>query len=220
MNKKIIYFALITITLTFGGCTTSPKVKTKWVNKSTKNYERRNNPIEFRFKPVIGTKQSDTKVMIDMGEWAKIWVKNYKNKNKTFVATHSIVTMIREPGFIAGEQIPRSRRDTVSKSYGARSFSFRSQDLTYNNSSLGSDNISDSQIKDYMNSYEYSKKTKRMKPQKKESILKYDKAIKEYMKKAKVDENNNAKIVKKESVEKEINISYGSEDENINGGLK
>jgi hypothetical protein len=182
MSKKLIYFVAISAGLLFSGCTSTPKVKTKWVQKRSYSYQNSNNPIKFRYKPVIGTKQEDAKVMIDMGEWAKIWVKNYKNKNETFVATHTIVTKVRDPNFIAGEQIPRSRRDTTYNSYGARSFTFKSQDLIYDNSSHGSKNVSDEQVKEYINSYEYSKKTEKLEPQRREKLNKYNSAIKDYLK--------------------------------------
>ncbi len=230
MYKKSIYFTIISIGLLFGGCTASPKVKTKWVSKSSKYYDNRNNPIEFRYQPVIGTKQSDTKVMIDMGEWAKIWIKNYRNENKTFVASHSIVTMVREPGFIAGEQIPRKKRDAVYNTYGSRSFTFRSQDLTYDNSSYGNENVSDEQIKDYVNSYEYSKKTKRMKPQKRKEAKLYNSEIKKYIaevrakKQKRIDDNNEALRKDEERRKREkaepSDAQYNSEDEYKYGSLK
>ncbi|MDD3834752.1 MAG: hypothetical protein PHS42_04680 [Sulfurimonas sp.] len=229
MNKKVKFNIIILVIiggLLLSGCTASPEVRTKWADAKTQSYyENRNNPKEFRYQPVIGTKQPDTKMMIDMGEWAKIWVKNYKNENQTFVASHSIVTKVREPGFIAGEQIPRSRRDTVSNTYGGRSFSFRSNDLNYDNSSQGSYGVTDSEIKDYMNSFEYSKKTQRMEPQKREDVLKYDKAIKDYIKKAKEDkevQKEEERLMEKKRIEQAKNEKsdavYDSEDEN--GGLK
>ncbi len=232
---KMIYL-LLTIAILFNGCSTTTKVKTKFVQQKQyrHNYDRNNNPTQFRYKPVIGTKQSDTKVMIDMGQWAKIWVKNYKNKNETFVASHSIITKIREPGFISGEDIPRGRRDAVSKTYGSRSFTLRSSDLMYENSGLGNEGVSDAQIKDYVNTYDYSRQTEKVAPQKRKNTLKHDAAIQSYMKKVKKEQQDkkdaialrsklqreaDAKKAEEDANEKS-DAQYNSEEEYKNGGLK
>ena len=224
MFRKSILFVISVTVLFLSGCTSSPKVKTRFHRNHVYNYERSNNPTQFRYQPVIGTHQPDTKTMIDMGEWAKIWVKNYRNKNKTFVASHSIITMVREPGFISGEDIPRRRRDTVYNTYGGRTFTYRSSDLMYGDSSQGSYGLTDSEIKDYVNNYEYSKKTKRLSPQRKKEILKYDKAIREYI--AKARKKKEVKIEPKEIVKKDEDEGrdpkpdYMSEEEYKKGSLK
>lgn len=186
-----VLFSLLSMVMV--GCASKPAVKTSFERNYKYDYERDNNPTQFRYQPVIGTKQPDTKTMIDMGQWAKIWIKNYKNQNKTFVASHSIVTMIREPGFIAGEEIPSRRRQTVSDSYGGRTFTFRSSDLMYDNSSMGSDGLSDEQIKEYVNNYESSKKTERLTPQKREEVAKYDREILKYLEEKRLEEEEEKK---------------------------
>jgi len=234
MIQRGIIFTLISLGVIFSGCASTPKVKTRFVKQKQYRYSDDNNPREFRYRPVIGTKQADTRVMIDMGEWAKIWVKNYRNENKTFVASHSIVTMVREPGFIAGEDVPRGRRDTVSKTYGGRSFTLRSEDLIYDNSSYGNEDVNDEQVKDYMNNFEYSKKTKMVVPQKRANAIKHDKAIEDYMKQVKAEER--AKKKAKEEAEKKereeekakkareknekSDAQYDSVEEYKNGSLK
>jgi len=232
LGKFIVLVASMTAIM-FSGCTSSPKVKTKFQRNHVYNYERSNNPTQFRYKPVIGTHQPDTKTMIDMGEWAKIWVKNYRNENKTFVASHSIITMVREPGFISGEDIPRRRRDTVYNTYGGKTFTYRSSDLIYGNSSQGSQGLSDGQIKNYVNNYEYSKKTKQLPPQKKTDVLKYDKAIKEYIAKTKAEAIKKEEMIKQRDVKRakaeelrkqtdkgDPKPSYETEEEYTEGSLK
>jgi len=228
--KKIIGSTAALATVFFmSGCTKTPKVKTKFEKYNYKVSTQSNNPLQFRYQPVIGTKQDDTKVMIDMGQWAKIWIKNYKNKNQTFVASHSIVTKVREPEFIAGEQIPRSRRDATYNTYGSNSFAFRSTDLNYGSSADGSYGKSDQEIKEYVNNYEYSKHTERLAPQKREDVVKYDKAIADYIanKKAEIAEKKKLKkekVIVTQTAQKEEVIKsdaqYESEDEYKNGGLK
>lgn len=225
---KIIAILLLGLFI-LSGCSGSPKVQTSFERQYHYDQGDTNNAVKFRYKPVIGTKQEDTKTMIDMGQWAKIWVKNYKNDNKTFIASHSIVTMIREPGFIAGEDVPAHRRQSAYNSYGGRTFTFRSSDLMYEDSSMGSEGLTDDQIKDYVDNYEYSKKTERLEPQRQKEVVKYNKEILKYIADKKKEEAekskrieqtqaaiNNIKIVDKKDACPE-NLT---EEECKNGGLK
>jgi hypothetical protein len=233
LGKFILFVSVAAAMFVFSGCTASPNVKTKFQRNYAYNYERSNNPTQFRYQPVIGTHQPDTKTMIDMGEWAKIWVKNYRNENKTFVASHSIITMVREPGFISGEDIPRRRRDTVYNTYGGRTFTYRSSDLMYGNSSQGSQGLTDGEIKNYVNDYEYSKKTKKLPPQKRADVLKYDREIKEYIaktraaaaKKAEMARAKEKERAKREKARRAADKGdpmpeYETEEEYKNGSLK
>jgi len=189
MKKIRITLFVILIIFIFNGCS-SKKVKTSFVkvnNSQSQNFNNTNNYNHFRYKPVIGTRQEDTKVMIDMGKFAKIWVKNYRNINKTFVASHDIITMIKEPGFIAGEEIPSSKRRTVRKTYGGNSFSYRSKDILHNSSTNSS--LKTSQIKNYINHYSESKKYKRIPKSKVKEVKIFDNKIKSFLKKRRRMEN-------------------------------
>lgn len=134
----------------------------------------------FRFQPVIGTRQEDTKVMIDMGKFAKIWVKNYRNKNQTFVASHDIITKIKEPGFIAGEEIDFSKRDVVKRTYGGNTFSYRSSDIV-SQTSKDDTELQNGQIKDYVNNYKETQKYGKLPAEKIKTLGKYDKALSEFL---------------------------------------
>jgi len=227
----MIIKTLLTISLgavfLLSGCS-QVMVKTKFDSNRhhVQHYTQSDNPTEFRYKPVIGTHQPDTKTMIDMGEWAKIWIKNYRNKNQTFVASHSVITMVRAPGFIAGEDVPNRRNQTVSKTYGGRAFTYRSSDLMYEDSSKGNENISNKEIKDYMNSYEYSKKFKKMSPPKQKEHLLIDKGITEYLKKKREKRKEAPAKIVNDKNEKTIIAgpdkfpSYMSKNERKNGSLK
>ena len=183
MRGMKITVSVLLLIFIFNGCS-SKKVKTRFVkvnNSQYQNFNSTNNYNHFRYKPVIGTRQEDTKVMIDMGQFAKIWVKNYKNKNKTFVASHDIITMIKEPGFIAGEEISSNKRMTIRKTYGGNSFSYRSKDILYNSSKNSS--LKTSQIKNYINNYSESKKYNKIPKSKHQEVEIFNNKIKSFLKK-------------------------------------
>lgn len=182
MNKLKIVIIFSILSFLISGCS-SKKVVTKFVkvgNSEVQKFNRTNNYNKFRYKPVIGTRQEDTKVMIDMGQYAKIWIKNYRNKNETFVASHDIITMIKSPGFISGEDVPSSRRRTVNKTYSGNSFSYRSSDLIHNSNTM--DKLKIKHVKDYVNNYNQVKKYKKLPISKQKIVNKYDKKIKSYLK--------------------------------------
>lgn len=187
MRKMKITVSVLLLIFIFNGCS-SKKVKTRFVKMNNSQYQSfnsTNNYNHFRYKPVIGTRQEDTKVMIDMGQFAKIWVKNYRNKNKTFVASHDIITMINEPGFIAGEEIPSSKRRTLKKTYGGNSFSYRSKDILHNSSKNSS--LETSQIKNFINNYSESKKYKKIPKSKVKEVKIFDDKIKSFLKKRRIE---------------------------------
>lgn len=171
---------LVVTSLFISGCST--KIKTRFSssnNNKNVRVTKDNNYNHFRYKPVIGTRQDDTKILIDMGQFAKIWIKNYRNKNATFVASHDIITMIREPGFIAGEDLPSSRRVSRSRNNTRKSFSFRSSDiLTDRNSSVVDTN---KEVKDYVNNYSKVKQFKKLDKKKQKKLNKFNTTIKKYL---------------------------------------
>lgn len=212
MTLKIIIFSLGWLLL-FSGCT-SKRVLTSFAseNNNLQKLQLENNPKYFRYKPIIGTKQDDTKVMIDMGQFAKIRINGYRNKNKTYVSVHDNITMIEEPGFIMGEDLPRNRGRTIQKTYGGRTFSYRSDDLMYQNSSMGNSGISEKEIKDYMNNHEESKKFKKVPVAKKVLVEKYNSRIKKFLKNRREDKNKNEFY--------DVNSVYSDPEEQKNGSLK
>jgi len=174
--------SVIVCLIFLSGCS-SKKIQSRFVNvdnTQASHLNQTNNPNHFRYKPVIGTRQDDTKVMIDMGKFAKIWIKNYRNKNQTFVASHDIITMIEAPGFIAGEDIPSSKRSVQKKTYGGNTFSYRSSDLIHTNS-MDQSELKTSQIKDFVNNYKTTEKYKKLPEEKQKQLGKYDEKIKYFL---------------------------------------
>lgn len=201
-NKNVSFMIIATSTIVLlSGCSTK-KVKTRLYSSSNGAiYERqsRNTTNQFRYQPVIGTMQDDTKVMIDMGKFAKIWVKNYRNKNKTFVSSHHIVTMIREPGYIYGEELPENRIKTIHKTYSGHTFVFRSNDLF--SSSDPTNNMKTQEIKQFINNYHQSKRIGLLKKKKRVNVDKYDKTILDYIKAKQSDVEQYKKQIKEKDKE-------------------
>lgn len=179
--KNLRFIILTILTIFYTGCSTK-SIETKYEktqNISQYKNSRKNHYNEFRFKPIIGTTQEDTKVLIDMGKFAKIWIKNYRNKNKTFVGSHHIITMIKAPGYIAGEDLPDSRVETIRKNYSGHNFAFRSEDLAHNSNTRA--NLSDEEVKEYINNYQQTLQYNTLNNNKQKQLNKYDQAIKDYL---------------------------------------
>jgi len=185
MNKRYLNITLIGVGLFFfTGCAVK-KVKTEYVKKSNvlkEKFNKTNNYNHFRFKPIIGTRQEDTKVMVDMGKYAKIWIKNYKNNNDYFISSHDIIVQIREPGFISGEDVPSFKRRAVKKTFGSNSFAFRSKDLLTSNSDMNTVDTKTRYIKDYVNNNSKEQKEKKLIETKRNKLNKFDHEIKNFLK--------------------------------------
>lgn len=133
--KKIYFLPLSLAVLILGGCSGSPRVETSMLKgnkKSIYTIPTKDKSDYFRYKPIIGTTQPDTKVMINMGKFAKVWIQSYINKNKTFIASHDIIVMVKAPGYISGIDVPSAMNRAEEKTYGANTFTFRSSDLFTN----------------------------------------------------------------------------------------
>jgi len=186
MKKQNIIILSFTTLLMLAGCSTSPRVETVMLTGHGKQQGMYSIPTKdksnyFRYKPIIGTTQPDTKVMINMGKFAKIWIQSYINKNKTFIASHDIIVMVKEPGYISGEDVPSAMNRAEEKTYGANTFTFRSTDL-FTNSNSPTNHVTNKQIKQFMNNYEREKRTHRLIPTKRALLNKYNNTVRQYIK--------------------------------------
>lgn len=189
IKQRIKISTLIATTALFvlTGCADRPNVRVlTHVAKNKSNEDAYYIPKSdrsnyFRYKPIIGTTQPDTKVMINMGKFAKIWIQSYINKNKTFIASHDIIVMVKAPGYISGLDVPSAMNRAEEKTYGANTFTFRSTDL-FTNSSNPTTNVTDKQIKQFMNNYEREKRTLKLIPAKQKQLNKYNNTVLQYIK--------------------------------------
>lgn len=86
-------------------------------------------PYYLRFKPIVGSRQNDSKVVVDMGKVLKIWVAPYKSKG-TMISSHDIYTWVQKPGFIVGEDIPNKNAHTgLTNAAGTLPFIFSEGDI-------------------------------------------------------------------------------------------
>jgi hypothetical protein len=116
MTKK--YFSFMFLALSFmlflGGC----KVRKPYndysindinqvsnINSNDAQMLRNTNPYYLKFKPIVGSRQDDAKVVVDMGKVLKVWIAPYKSKG-TMIAAHDIYTWVQKPDFIVGEALP------------------------------------------------------------------------------------------------------------------
>ncbi len=60
----------------------------------------------FMVKPIVGSEQDDSKVIVNMGKILKIWIAPYV-VGGTLIAAHSIYSWVVPPKFIPGESVGR-----------------------------------------------------------------------------------------------------------------
>jgi len=103
-------------------------------------------PYQIRIKPIVGSRQNDSKVIVDQGVVLKIWIAPYKVKN-TLIASHDIYTWARKPQFIVGEDMPKynSRMNGLFRADGKLPFIFGDSEIQEYKP------IEDKQIKKYVN---------------------------------------------------------------------
>lgn len=82
----------------FAGCSSKEKVEPKFVEneeevKTLKAYA-------FKYKPIIGSRNSDSRVVIDQGVVMKAWINTYKLDRGTLIPSHDIYVRVKEPDFI------------------------------------------------------------------------------------------------------------------------
>lgn len=121
-NKKIILVVSIATAL-LSGCANKPKPKIMQPRKDILT-----KPYRLKITPIIGTRQDDTKVIMDMGKVLKVWIAPYKN-NKVFVSAHDNFVVAKKPEFVVGENIPKKNWDSMHTPTNPIPFVFRNADL-------------------------------------------------------------------------------------------
>lgn len=79
-------------------------------------------------KPIIGTRQDDAKIVMDMGKIMKIWIAPYKNGG-TLVSSHDNYVVAKEPDFVIGESVPKKNWRSMKTPTNPIPFLFRDEDL-------------------------------------------------------------------------------------------
>lgn len=133
-----LFFSMATIIVTTG-CTSSPKPKELSSRKDILT-----KPYELMITPVVGSRQDDTKVIMDMGKIMKIWIAPYKNKG-TFVSSHDNYVVAKAPDFVVGEAVPQNNWRSMKTPTSKIPFIFRDADLD------NSENLDKEEIVKYNN---------------------------------------------------------------------
>jgi len=155
MKKQIVNgLMVLTVSMFFAGCSvhSEPKpcgvyddIKEIEANATTKECAR-TKPYQLKIKPIVGSRQDDSKVVVDMGKVQKIWIAPYKIKS-TLIAAHDIYTWVQKPRFIPGESLPDPKAKTgLPGPYRKLPFVFRSEETDD-----GSTELTDEKIKAYAN---------------------------------------------------------------------
>jgi len=140
--RKIIFLA--TPLFFFLGCATKSDVRQVVVRTESAEIVRYE-PYQFRQKPIIGSRNNDARVAVDMGVVLKIWVAPYKDSANVLTSAHDIYAWARQPDFIAGEELPR-KQDVGS---GLTQFGRIPPSLA--GEEIDKSDFSDENIKDFIN---------------------------------------------------------------------
>lgn len=136
-----------------------------------KNYV---NPYQMKIKPIVGSRQDDAKVVVDMGKVLKVWISPYKSSG-TMIASHDLYTWVEKPRFIPGESI-----DYIKKADGMMS-SAKRLPFVFNEHELAKEgDLTSEDVKDYVNSVYKTQNNNQVEENNKKSS-KYDSTINRYL---------------------------------------
>jgi hypothetical protein len=133
----------------------------------------------FMIKPIVESKQDDSKVVVDMGKILKVWVSPYVVRG-TLIAAHSIYTWVVPPRFIPGESVGRGSYTDASliTPNGNYPIVYR-PDEVYNTKA----HFTNKELKEYVNKkYEAERHPEKVWKKVDKQNSKYDRLIKEYLK--------------------------------------
>jgi hypothetical protein len=126
-NKRLIIVIGASLML-FSGCAS----KNSSLEKEAFELERRSDihtkAYQLKITPIIGTRQDDAKVVMDMGKVLKVWIAPYKD-GKTLVSSHDNYVVAQAPDFVIGEKIPKKNWKGLIAPEKKIPFLFRDADL-------------------------------------------------------------------------------------------
>jgi len=121
---QIITFILMIVLLS--GCGSQEAKPPKQTIISRKDIHTKS--YQLKITPIIGTRQDDAKVVMDMGKIMKIWIAPYKNKD-VFVSSHDNFVVAKKPDFVVGEAVPQKNWSSMHTPINRMPFVFRDADL-------------------------------------------------------------------------------------------
>ena len=133
-------------------------------------------PYELKITPIIGSRQDDAKVIMDMGKIMKIWIAPYKNEG-VFVSSHDNYVVAKEADFVLGETVPQKNWKAMKTPTNNIPFQFRDADLDQ------SSKLEEEEIVKYNNNVYEQQNSEDVAIERIEEANSYDKEIKAFLKK-------------------------------------
>ena len=132
-------------------------------------------PYQLKITPIVGSRQDDAKVIMNMGKVLKIWIAAYKDKG-TFVSSHDNFVIAKEADFVVGENIPQKNWKSMKTPINPIPFLFRDADLDKANT------IGSKEIVKYNNNIYTQENDEQVALDRINEASIYDKEIKEFLK--------------------------------------
>lgn len=101
-TKRFFGFLLFLISFFFFGCASKQGDEIVVVVDSQER--------AIRYKPIIGSRNQDSRMGVDLGVVLKGWIAPYKTKTQILVAGHDVYFWVEKPDFIAGTAVPKANR--------------------------------------------------------------------------------------------------------------
>lgn len=164
---------LITICGLYSGCSSKEPVQAKEtiVEEEVKSLK----PYAFKYKPIIGSRNSDSRVVIDQGVVLKAWINTYKLDRGTLIPSHDIYVRVKEPDFIPQYATPpRMKNKGLLTEIKETPFMLSDKEIDR------SSHKTNEGIKDYVNSV-YEKNSPEKEEEKVQEGTQFDNDIKEYI---------------------------------------
>lgn len=192
-NTSKILFTLIIGSLFFGGCSSKNYAgqecaEGSWCSKIKNNFNEPDNEREYfdnkelnsarlPYKPIISSRNSDSRVLMDQGVVLKAWINTYKTSSGSLQAAHDVYIRVKEPDFVVNYEVPPK----IQKNRGLFNQAIGKTPFVYGNDELDRSNIETNEaIVDYTNSIEENKKEGKQQEQV-EKADKFDDEIKNFL---------------------------------------
>ena len=172
--KTIYITTVLFLALLFGGCTIIDSEESLVPSNNTSRKDIHTKSYQLKITPIIGSRQDDEKVIMDMGKIMKIWISPYKN-NGTFVSSHDNYVVAVKPDFVVGENIPQRNWQAVKTPTNTIPFLFRDSDMDTQ------DNLKKEDIVKYNNNIYKQQNDESVALEKIKKANKYDYEIKQFL---------------------------------------
>lgn len=133
-------------------------------------------PYRYKYKPIIGSRHSDARVVIDQGVVLKAWINTYKIGKSTLVPSHDLYVRVKETDFIPQYAVPPmfKKRGLLESNNDKIPFMLSDGEIDRSSHETNED------IKNYVNSV-YSKDNIKNENKTLERATEFDSTIKDFL---------------------------------------